>query len=54
MIYNKFIKLIIEYVSIITRFACAYQLAIQQCFSFTTNQHQPEPVNQKPSSEQGE
>jgi hypothetical protein len=30
------------------------QPAIQQCFSLTTNQHQPESASQKPSSEQGD
>jgi hypothetical protein len=40
---------------IFTLFACAYQSLsafIQQCFSLTTNQHQPESGSQKPSSEQ--
>jgi hypothetical protein len=31
----------------------AYQPTIQQCFSFITNQHQPESASQKPSGEQG-
>jgi hypothetical protein len=30
----------------------AYQPAIQQCFSFATNQRQPESTSQKQSSEQ--